>query len=76
MQRMDLARPIAAAAVGVWAAGAAHAGSLDRLKAVSDHAKQRVAGGPEHLWVGVAIFAALAVVVGCAAWWALGRKKG
>ncbi|MDF1551830.1 MAG: hypothetical protein P1P84_02150 [Deferrisomatales bacterium] len=54
----------------------AWAGSLDRLKGVSDHARQRVAGGPEHLWVGVAIFAALAVVVGCAAWWALGRKKG
>ena len=58
------------------AAVPAHAGSLDRLKAVSDHAQQRVSGGPQHLWVGVAIFAALAVVVGCAAWWVLGRKKG
>ena len=62
-------------AAAVLAASAAHAGSMDRLKAVSDHAQQRVSGGPEHLWVGVAISAALAVVVGGAAWWALGRKK-
>jgi hypothetical protein len=62
--------PLLLAAAPVWA------GSLDRLKAVSDNAKQQAAEGPAHLWVGVAIFAALAVVVGCAAWWALGRKKG
>ena len=58
------------------AAAPAWAGSLDRLKGVSDHAKQRVAGGPPHLWVGVALFAALGVVIGVAAWWVLGRKKG
>ena len=75
MRRILSGRLIGAAAVWVMAASAVHAGSMDRLKGVSDHAKQRISGGPEHLWVGVAIFATLAVVVGFAAWWSLGRKK-
>ena len=53
----------------------AHAGSLDRLKGVSDHAKKRVSDGPEHLVAGILIFGGLAVLIGVAAWWVMGKKK-
>jgi hypothetical protein len=66
---------VLAAAVGVASAAIADAGSLDRLKSVSQHAKGKASGGPEHLWLGISIFAVLALVVVLSAWWTLSRKK-
>ena len=56
-------------------AGGAVAGPMNRLQSVSKHAQEKASGGPEHLWLGVAIFSALAVVIGLAAWWTLKNKK-
>lgn len=75
MYRKFLTSVAAAVAMGATFAAVAGAGSMDRLKSVSQHAKEKASGGPEHLWFGVGIFAVLALVVAFSAWWTLGRKK-
>lgn len=65
----------AAVTMGATCSAVAGAGSMDRLKSVSQHAKSKASGGPEHLWIGVGIFAVIALVVALSAWWSLARKK-
>jgi hypothetical protein len=62
------------AAAGALTPAIVVAGTMDRLKSVSQHARKQVEGGPDHLWMGIGIFAILAVVVALAAWWTLSKR--
>lgn len=64
----------AAGFLAALAPGPGLAQTMNRLKGVSQHARERSAEGPEHLWVGVVLVVALAGVVSLAAWWTLGRR--
>ncbi len=52
----------------------AAAGPMDRLRGVSEHARRRVEGGPEHLGVLVAAVVVAVVVIAVAAWWTRRRR--
>ena len=48
-------------------------GTLDRLKAVSQHARERAGGVPEHLWVGVVLGVLVLVLIAGAAYWTISK---
>lgn len=51
------------------------AGSLDRLKGVSRHARERAAAGPEHLWAGLTLGALVVALIAGALYWTASRRK-
>lgn len=65
----------AAGLLAALAPGPALAQTMNRLKGVSQHARERAAEGPEHMWVGIGLAVALAIVVALAARWTLGRRR-
>ena len=52
------------------------ASPMSRLQGVSQHARAQASSGPDHLWVGLGAALAVAAVIGFAAFWVWGRRKG